>query len=417
MIKKLFSMSSAGLLSTVLTFLTTLVLTHIMTVDNYGVMSRWLTDISYLGFLFNLGLNNSMIYYTRHNIQIQKSMGVNIVVYIAIVILWVIISLFIPITNKVYYYTLIGTIFLFSINELARAHFQYEEKFGVFNFFLVFRPFIITLLFSLCFFLKYDVNDKEATLIYFSCMLVSSIVYFSIYFAKGNKIGFEKNLFKSWGYFTYGGKSILNMWLSQTLYAISIYMISWLGTKELVAYFFVANSISKIAWVIPDSAGNILYPIFVKSQDEKSKEYAFKEMYRYARFVFFINIAIFIAFVFLGKFVLNLLYSKEYSVAFLPTLILLIGNQGMVYYKMLSRWNSANNTWKYVYIGLIAGVLSNVILNLILTPNYGNIGTAIATAISFWVCGIVLCIPYKNSFWEFINITKIFSDLNLNKRN
>ena len=408
MIRNFSSVALGGLISTIATYFLTVILSHLLTTEEYGMMARWLTDIGYVSIFFTLGLNASMIFFTRHDIRISESMGLNLVMYTSILVVMIIVTLLFA-SKWLYLLTLLFTVFFFSLNEVVRANYQFEQKFRMFNFMVVFRPLLLLAVF---FFLYYSVRSIEidTSLIFYTIsMAASTMLFYLIYFFNGNRISFpSRNRLNYKHYFSYGAKSILNRLLSLSLYAISIYMVSRMGDYTYVAYFFVASSISKMVWVLPDSSGNILYPIFIKATDEEKKREALKSMYTHAQLVFLLNTLALLLFWLLGRWILSILYEEVYQQAFVPILILLVGNQGMVYYKLFSRWHAAQNTWRYVYIATALGIITNVLLNLVLIARYGLLGVAIATSISFWVCGIAICLPIEGSFWNFLNLANLW---------
>lgn len=403
MLKNFSSVTLGGIVSTIATYILTVVLTHLLSVSEYGIIARWLTDIGYVSIFFTLGLNSSMIYFTRRNINISTSISVNIITYSLMLVVWLIGALLLD-KFSIYAVSLGLTVYFFSINEVTRAKFQFDEDFSVFNFMVVFRPVLLLIVFSILLVYGKQLISNEAVVLYSCMMALSALIFSSIFFYKGGRFNAISSRFPFKSYVTYGSKSILNRLLSLTLYALSIYMVSWLGHPEFVAYFFVANSISKIAWVIPDSAGNILYPQFIKTNNDEDRKKALKNMYTYAKLIFILNIAILFTFILLGQWVVSLIYEESYHKAFVPTIILLIGNQGMVYYKLFSRWHASQNNWRYIYVATIFGVVVNIVLNYILIPKMGITGAAIATGCAFWVCGIIICRPIKGSFGEFLNV-------------
>ena len=335
-------------------------------------------------------------------------MGLNLVMYTSILVVMIIVTLLFA-SKWLYLFTLLFTVFFFSLNEVVRANSQFEQKFRMFNFMVVFRPLLLLAVFFILYYSVRSIEIDTSLIFYTISMAVSTILFYFIYFFNGNRISFpSRNRLNYKHYFSYGAKSILNRLLSLSLYAISIYMVSWMGDYTYVAYFFVASSISKMVWVLPDSSGNILYPIFIKATDEEKKREALKSMYTHAQLVFLLNTLALLLFWLLGRWILSILYEEVYQQAFVPILILLVGNQGMVYYKLFSRWHAAQNTWRYVYIATALGIITNVLLNLVLIARYGLLGVAIATSISFWVCGIAICLPIKGSFWNFLNLANLW---------
>ena len=55
-----------------------------------------------------------------------------------------------------------------------------------------------------------------------------------------------------------------------------------------------------------------------------------KKMKFFIKIIFLLNIIAILVFYFIGVNLIELLYDKSYSVVFIPIIILLIGNQGMV---------------------------------------------------------------------------------------
>ena len=135
----------------------------------------------------------------------------------------------------------------------------------------------------------------------------------------------------------------------------------------------------------------------------------------YAQIVFVFNILAIIGFLIMGNLILNFLYTSEYKSIFIPVIILLIGNQGMVYFKLLSRYLASTNNWKPLYFSLGFGIIINISLNLILIKFYGLIGACIATSLSFLACGIFISFFVKGSFYGFLNIKSLFKKLFLSR--
>lgn len=393
-------MSTISILAMLITFIFQTVGTHIMSTNDYGIFSKWLTDLSYLSIFFILGLDSSLLYHARLGEKIESNNIKNLVIYTIIYLLSLIIIVLIKI-KFLYGFTLVSTIYLFSITGVIQAYFQFNENFKVYNLLTVIRPFLILIVFSFIYFNNKIVTYKVILFLYASAVFLFSIISIVIYlsFAKIQK----PRKFLDVKYYTYGLKSIINKILSLLLYSSCIYIISYITNNEMVAYFFVASSISKMIWVIPDSAGNLLYPKFLKIHSEDENKKAINLMFFYAQILFVINIGCALGFFIFGEFFLNILYKKSYIAVYIPTIILLVGNQGMVYYKLISRYLASMNNWKPLYLGLLISIVLNVALNFLLIPIGGIIGSAIATSIAFWSCGIVVSFYVKGSFFAFIN--------------
>jgi O-antigen/teichoic acid export membrane protein len=405
MLKKLSTMAIFSFVGTLATFVFQTILTHLLSPGDYGLLAKWLTDIAYLGMFFVLGLDSAILYHAKLGQNYEENMGKNFTIYMLVFILGLI-GIYMFSLDQYYYITLSVSIISFSIVSVFMTYFQFEENFKVYNYLTIVKPLIILFGFCFVFLFGYVLTTNQALVLYsILSLLVLGIVaikYFTI-----SSIRFEKRIFNDLGYYLFGIKSILNKFLSLTLYASTVYCLSYFSEYKNVAYFFVASSISKMVWVLPDSAGNILYPRFLKVDSEHQNESVIKEMFYYAQIVFLCNLLATITFFILGEFFINTLYEKSYITIFIPVIILLIGNQGMVYFKLISRYLASKNNWYPMYISLTIGVVVNLLGNYLLIPKYGLIGAALATSGSFLCCGIYISFYVKNSLFQFVNVLNL----------
>ena len=92
--------------------------------------------------------------------------------------------------------------------------------------------------------------------------------------------------------------------------------------------------------------------------------------------------------VIIGKPLIRMLYGSEYEGAYYITLIICAGVIGMVFYKMIYSFNVANGD-KNVNLYLLGiSAIANVFLNAITIPFLGSYGAAIASLVSYFVCGV-----------------------------
>ncbi len=398
-------MSLSGVVATGSTFLFQIVLTHLLSLHENGIMSRWLTDIGYLSVVFVLGLDNALLYYSRIEGAIASNMGKNLVVSSIMLAIALFLIAILPV-DKLHYTSLIIVITMIAMSSANAAYFQICENFPLFNTITILRPLALLLGFSVCLLQGIKVNVKIAILLYVGTVVVATATTMTLNAIYGH-ISFKRlNLF-DWHYYSYGIKSILNTVLSLSLYASAIYMLTYLSGYEAVAQFFVASSISKMVWVLPDAAGNLLYPRFLKATSDYDLAVAEDLMSRFGQIVFGVTIISLIGFGLLGKTFLSLVYSSSYGAVFGPTLVLLFGNYGMVYYKLISRLLASRNNWKPLYLALTTVIAVNIILHLILVPAWGVMGSAFACAASFWACGLVLTPYVRGSLLSFLDLRKL----------
>lgn len=376
--------------------------THIMTPIEFGFFSKWLTDIALLGAFFTLGLDVSVVYFTRKGELFEKNIVRNIAIYFLMVIIFSA-FIFLFFKEQYPYFILLLTISFLSIAGLFSSYFQYIENFKIYSLITLLKSTLILLPMLYFSVIQDDKTYYEIILVYCYSIFTSMIITF--FFYKKRSTFSKPNVYFSKDYILYGLRSVLNKSLGLILYSSSIYSVFYFSGPEKSAYFFVAIAISKLVWVLPDAAGNILYPKFVKSKSNELDFETESQMFFYAQIVFVVNIICFLSFLMLGQFLLNVVYDTSYYLSYAPVLILLVGNQGMVYYKLLSRYFISQNHWLPMRVSLLSAIIFNILGNYFLQGEYGIIGAAVATCISFWLCGILMTLYYKRAFTQFLNIS------------
>ena len=101
-----------------------------------------------------------------------------------------------------------------------------------------------------------------------------------------------------------------------------------------------------------------------------------------------IALAFVVGLIALGQPFIRLLYGGEYSGAYQVLIILLLGIIGMVFYKMVYSYNVINRHKTANLVMLGAAALSNIAVNAVLIPLCGITGAAIASTVSYVICGI-----------------------------
>lgn len=398
MLKKFGIVSFANFLSVLIVFIFQAVATRFLTPNDYGVFSKWLVTVGYLELSLALGLDSSLLNFSKKDISPAFNVARNLIVYLFLAILLFI--FIIPFKSSFIYLTgLLVTVISLATRSSLRAYFQYHEKFNIYSILLISKSLPILIGFLIPFFYSKNLSVNQAIIIYSLGTIISLIFVFIIYI-KNEQIK-RISLRKVWDieYFKFGIKSILGKVISLLLYALDIYIISFLLDNKSVAYYYVAVGLSKVTWFIADSAGNILYPKFIKSQNENSSD-VLNNSSLLIEIVLLFNILSLIGFALLGKILLPIIYESSYILAYKSVLILIIGGQGMVYYKILSRFLASKNRWNEIYLSLIIAIVINIILNFIFIPIWGIEGAAVASLIAYWLCGYVISYKSEFSFWK-----------------
>ena len=104
------------------------------------------------------------------------------------------------------------------------------------------------------------------------------------------------------------------------------------------------------------------------------------------------------------------MYGNEFLNSYLVTVILFLGIPAMAWFKIISTLYLAQGKRYFYLLTLLDSVIANALANLILIPKFSIYGAAMASVISYTVCGGVFlvdfCSEYKINIIEIFKITK-----------
>ncbi|MGY6625080.1 oligosaccharide flippase family protein [Acinetobacter johnsonii] len=404
-LSKILSYSTLG---TLCAFLIQLVSVKILSIQDYGVIAKWLTDLAFLSIFFVFGLDNSLLFFSKKDEESYVESYSRNIIFFSIILILLAIPLIV--FREYNYLNLVICCYILAVIQSLNAYNQLNENFGKYGLINLSKNLFLFIFFGFSFLIGLKYSSFEYVFYYTISLLIT--LFFVICIGKRPKIQILNisSIFDR-SYFSYGAKSMLNTFLAILLYSVTIYMIDIFLDKKQVALFFAATVLSKLAWVVPDSVGNLLYPKFLKIDIKYSKNQVMSETFFYAQLNFLLNVVAVIVFLILGNNLIKIFYGNAYLEMFYLVVILLIGNQGMVYYKILGRYLAAMNEWKIQRIALFCAAIFNIILNIILIRAFGVVGAAISTALAFWLCGLIITLKVKGSLIGFINLKSFFGKL------
>jgi O-antigen/teichoic acid export membrane protein len=186
----------------------------------------------------------------------------------------------------------------------------------------------------------------------------------------------------------YGGKSFVSNIINFFNYRFDILMLTPLVSKAQLGIYTVAQSLSELIWMIPNSVSIVLLPRISAMSEEEKRAVALR-ISRCVGTAMLVLVAV--AYFAVGLLPLVL---KKYTGSILPFRILLAGTFLMTYNKILGNALAAHGRPEKNIISSTAGSAVNVALNVWLIPIYGILGAAIAGSISYGVSGVVSSAVY-----------------------
>ena len=239
------------------------------------------------------------------------------------------------------------------------------------------------LVYIICFFLKLISVVNELDLVYFVGILFFEhflvLLIYSYFFFK--KIHFKVlNIEKYW----------IKLILTKTIYVflyglgvnllsrIDIIMIEKFLSLEDLGNYSASYKLIVFTFFIPNIIATTFYPKIVKSLNDK------KLLMRMYFLSFWVSLIVFLFVSVFSNYILDYFYLEKYTnvkqIFKISSFAILLGGLSSVYVKRLY----ALDLQKKVFFRSIFGIILNVLLNLMLIPNYGILGVCYATIISLF---------------------------------
>lgn len=265
--------------------------------------------------------------------------------------------------------------------------------------------------------IKFTLIIINAPLIYFIVaysfeFVFNAIGYFIVYHLQKQKVvkwKFDKKLAldllkDSWPLILSGVVVSIYMKVDQVL------IKNMLDVKE-VGYYAAAVRLSESWYFIPVAISNALFPAIVNAKNI-SRELYLTRLQKLYDVLAWIAIGISIPVSFFSADIINLLYGSKY-LSSAPILTIYIWAGAAVFLGVASsQYLVTENLTKISLMRTSIGMIANVILNIILIPMYGIIGSAVATLISYTLSTFSI-VFFKKSRQQFLMLIKaiVFIDV------
>lgn len=211
----------------------------------------------------------------------------------------------------------------------------------------------------------------------------------------------EKNFLKM--LFSFGFVAMISAFLLTLNYKADIIMLRLFVDDAQIGLYSVGVALAEYVWLIPDAFKEVLFA-------RTARDDAIGEIMSSIRINLCICLFIMIGMVLLGRPFISVMYGAEYLDSYAVTCVILFGVPAMILYKMTTSLYVANGK-QLLYLGtLLASAACNIILNLIFIPLYGKMGAAVASAISYNLCGLIFfgkfLYDYKIKWYEIFKFSK-----------
>jgi len=361
--------------------------------SNYGLINYGAAYVSFFTAICNLGINFVIVKeFSDHPDEIGASIGTSVlfrfISSVLSLLLIIAISFFVdrnePLTVIVV--ALCGFSLIFNVFDTINYWFQWQYKSKISSI-VGFIAYLVAAIYKIILLVlqKEVIWFALATSMDYLCVSVLLLYAYNKHGGPKLRISLDRGkaiISKSYHY-------ILSTLMVAVYAQTDKFMLKQMMTEEEVGYYSVAVAICSMWVFVLAAIIDSLNPTII-NQFRTNKDVYIRKNKQLYFVVFYISIAVSFAIVLFGETVVHLLYGKMYAAS--SSMLKVV-----TWYTAFSYLGVARNTWivcenKQRYLKYIYGsaAIINILLNLILIPQFGGVGAAIASLLTNIGTSIVL---------------------------
>jgi O-antigen/teichoic acid export membrane protein len=163
-------------------------------------------------------------------------------------------------------------------------------------------------------------------------------------------------------------------------------MLGQMTSMEEVGQYAIAARLSEVWVFVPTALVASAYPAIAKLYQDKSPNYQ-KRLQQSNDILFGLSLSLAIVVQLFGTWLITLIFGDKYADAAVILQIHIWSSVFIFMRTLASRWLILEDLVKFSLYSHIAGALVNVVFNYLLIPEFGAIGAAYATLISYASAG------------------------------
>ena len=374
----------ARLLSFLLGMIYSILFSRYLQPELRGDVSLVLNYSSFLMLFLCFGINQGYPFFRREQPDIAFKEYIDLIaaffiLYSGIACAYVLFTM----STIEYKFTALLIPFLFAVKELNYA--VMIEKPYIRNI-----AAILLSLFDVIFILIFYLFTKANYTIAMVFILTKEVVYFIVAIVQSgvNVFHIRPSFRNARKYVLYGFIPMITVILMDVNYRMDVIMLDYFHiAKANIGIYTLSVSLAEKIWLIPDAMKDMLVSRLAKGSNED-------EVCRVTRISIVLVVMLCLVVAIGGSPVINILYGLEYKNAYNVILYLLVGIIGMVFYKTIYSYNVTRGKRMINLIILGIAAFTNVLANWFLIPLYGIYGAAIASSISYFICGLVFLLYF-----------------------
>ncbi len=174
-------------------------------------------------------------------------------------------------------------------------------------------------------------------------------------------------------------------------------VIGYFMTARDVGVYNAAFTLISLFGIAPELFRQFFFPYIVKEYSKKNNSVIQQMSQQVGKWIYVVNLPLFLFMAAFPEAVINILFGSEYLTAADILRILAVGGLLASFNTLLTNLLSMQGKSRIILINTIGISVLDLILNIILVPNYGLYGAAGSTTFSLALLGLIMLFQVRNS--------------------
>ncbi|MCU0642062.1 MAG: oligosaccharide flippase family protein [archaeon] len=195
--------------------------------------------------------------------------------------------------------------------------------------------------------------------------------------------------------FSYSWPLLFLGFFTSVFYWLDTFAIGFFRTTMEVGIYNAAIPLSLLLFFVPELFTQLFFPMITKEFSRKNVRLVREMTQQVGKWIFALNLPVLMIMVLFPGVVLNVFFGSEYLAAEMSLRLLAIGALFASVTGLSTNLLSAIGKSRLIFYNFVAAAIVNFVLNWMLVPDYGMVGAAFATMITYFVLGTMALVQAR----------------------